>query len=459
MRHDDRMDDQVSGPAGAVPGEPADVASVVAERDALRAEVDALRTRGGSGGRSDGRLRRVGAVALVLVFALSFLASGVGIWLQRSTLDEDVWRERVVPIGQDEEVQQALAAWTTDQLMATVDTRALVEEALPERGVVLAGPMSAAVEGFVADRVDAFFASERFEELWAAAAVRAHQGAVAVLRDERPNVVAGEEGVVINLIPIIDAVLTDVLDAAPELVGRDVQLPEVSVEDLPDEARARLAEALGVELDDGFGTITVYDGGKLAGAQDVVAAFDRFVVLTSLLAVAAAGGALWLSPRRRRTLLQLVGAAALVCVVVRRVAFTLQDEVVGLVRVDENRGAASVVVAAFVDPLTRAAGVALLVLVVVAVVAAVTGPYPWAVRWRERLAASGGTERVEGAEAWAVAHADLLRIGGYLVGAVVLWFADLTWWTFVLLVALVVGWQVLVHRLAPSPPPEVPAPG
>ena len=44
-------------------------------------------------------------------------------------------------------------------------------------------------------------------------------------------------------------------------------------------------------------------------------------MLTIVFAVAA----LWVSPRRRRTLLQMVGAAAFVVVLVRRAAFTLQD--------------------------------------------------------------------------------------------------------------------------------------
>jgi hypothetical protein len=381
-------------------------------------------------------------------------------------LNDDVGSDRVVPIGQDPEVQQALATWTTDQLMATVDPEALFEEALPERGRVLAVPLSSAVEGFVGDRVDAFFASERFEELWARATVRAHEGAVAVLRGERTNVVAGEEEVTVNLIPIIDAVLADILEAAPGLIGSDVDLPEVSVEDVPDEARARLAEALGVDLDEDFGTLTVYDGGKLSSAQELVRFFDRFVVLTTVLTVVTAVAALWVSPRRRRTLLQLVGVAALVAVVIRRVAFTLQDEVVDLVRVDENRGAASVVVSAFVDPLTTAAATVLWVLAAVALVAAVTGPYGWAVRLRDGVsrlagwvtgAASEGVRDVRSGP-WITDHADALRLAGYAFGVLVLWFADLTWWTLVVVAVLVTAWQVVLHQLVAGGPPPVDEP-
>jgi hypothetical protein len=435
----------------AVPPDGYDGAALVAERDALRAQLAAAPgTR-----RRSGRLRRITAVVLVVVFGLSFAASGVGSWLHRSTLNEDVWSDRVVPLGQDPQVQQALATWATGQLMATVDAEALFEEALPERGRILATPLSAAVEGYVGDRVDEFFASERFEELWARAAVRAHEGAVAVLRDERPNVAAGEEEVTINLIPILDAVLAEVLEAAPGLIGSDVELPEVSVEDVPDEVRARLALALDVELDDDFGTLTVYDGGKLSSAQSVVRLFDRFVILTSLVTVASAPAAVWVSPRRRRTLLQLLGAAALVGIVVRRAGFTLQEDVVELVPGEENRGAVSVVAGAFVDPLTAAASTVLWIVVVAALVVAVTGPYGWAVGLRRRASGTGswlvravGEGVPEGGQAsWVIHHVDVLRAAGYALGAAVLWFADLTWWTLVVVVAGVAAWQALLQRL------------
>ncbi|MCZ7528570.1 MAG: hypothetical protein M5U14_20655 [Acidimicrobiia bacterium] len=452
------MDDEASRPPPSPPGEPVDVEALRAERDALRAELEAV-----SGSRRPRRrVRRATAVVLVVLFGVLFLVSGVGIWLRRSTLNDDVWADRVVPLGREPAVQEALARWTVDQLMVTVDPENLFEEVLPERGRILAGPLSSAVRGFVADRVDGFFASERFEELWAGAATRAHDAAVAVLRDERPNVAVEDEQVTINLIPVIDAVLTDILDAAPGLVGSDVDLPEVSVEDVPEAARERLGEALGVDLGDGFGTVTVYDGGRLSTAQDLVRLFDRLVVLTALLTVAVGAGALWVSPRRRRTLFQLLGAAALVCVVIRRVSFTLQDEVVDLVRKDENREAASVVVAAFVDPLTGAAATVLWIIAGVAAVAAVTGPYDWAVRVRGTVAqgarSAAGVVRAEAAELdtvrWIVDHRDVLRITGYVLGALVLWFADLTWLTILVVGVLVAAWQVGLDRLVR----RVPAP-
>lgn len=442
-------DDHQSTPAP----EAVDVDALLAERDALRAQLQAVR----HGRRFSTHVRRTVAVLLVVLFAVSFFAAGVGAWLHRSTLNEDVWQERVVPLGREPAVQQVLATWTTDQLMVTVDPEALFEQVLPERGRFLAVPLSSAVREFVSDKVDEFFASERFEELWTVAATRAHEEAVAVLRDERPNLVAGDETVTINLIPVIDEVLAGLLDAAPGLIGSDATLPEVSVNDLPDEGRQRIATALGVELDDDFGTVTVYDGGKLSSAQQVVRLFDRLVIFTAVLTVVLFGAAMWVSPRRRRTLLQLLGAAALACILVRRLSFMLQEEVTTLIQVDENRDAATVVLSALVDPLTNAAATALWVIAAIALVTVITAPYPWVVRLRRTVASgtrslTGAVSAVEGrardlsTAQWVAGHADPLRIAGYVAGAVVLWLADLTWLTVLLITVLVVGWQVLVTQ-------------
>jgi hypothetical protein len=451
------MDDESSDArADDVPETPeqTDVAQLAAERDALAAEVESLRRRRSWAATA----RRLVAPVLVAVFAVSFLAAGVGIWLQRTTLNDEVWAERVVPIGEDPEVQAALAAWTTEQVLTAVDVEGLLRDALPEQAQVLATPLSRAVDDWVGERVDAVFASERFEEIWTAVATQAHEVAVEVLRDERPNIVADDDSITVNLVPLINAVLAEVLDRAPALVGSDADLPEVQVGDLPEEARERLAAALGVELDEDFGTITIDDDGRLSTAQQVVSLLDRFVVLSVLLTIAAAAGAMWASANRRRTLLQLLGATALVAVVTRRATFAIQDQVLELVRVEENRSAASVIVHALTDPFTDAAAVILWVVAIVALVAAVTGPYPWARRVRttatdaSRTVAGTVGERVQdpATARWVVAHADALRIAGWVGGALLLWFVDLSWWTFVVVGGLVAAWQVALSRIAPD---------
>lgn len=440
------------GVAPPVEAGPPDVAELLAERDALAQQVEQLSHQK----VSKHRTRKIIAVVLVVVFGITFLASGVGIWLHRNTLNSDVWSERVVPLGEDPDVQAALAAYTTDQLMKAVKPQDLFKEALPERAQILAVPLSAAVEQFVAEKVDEFYTSDAFVRLWTVAATRAHDAAIKTLRGDAPAVTADGDKITLNLIPLIDEVLAEILKAAPGLVGSDAKLPKITVDDVPDQARQRLGDALGVDLGPNFGQITVYDQGKLSTAQQVVKVFDKVVVLSTILVVLSFVGALAVSVRRRRTLLQLAGVAAAVCILVRRAVFMLQDDVTHVVKVAVNRPAATVVVSTFANPLTHGAEVALWVIGIIAFIAIVTGPYGWMVSIRSTIARAFGsaTTAVSGRAQddqtllWVLHNLDALRIAGAVVGVLLLWFVNLTWLTFFLILLVVAGWEVLVAQLA-----------
>lgn len=439
-----------------------DVAELRAEVDALQAQVAELQ-----GAPPKHRARSIGAVALVILFAISFLAASVGIWVKRNTLNEDVWAERVVPLGEDPRVQAALATWTTDQLIQTVDPQKQIADILTRvspRATILAGPMSSALEDYVRGKVEAFFASDRFEEIWAFAVTQAHAEAVRTLRGDQEAVSAQGDDIVINMIPLIDAVLNEILKEAPGLIGSNVKLPKVSAQEVPAAARARLAKALNrpqlAESD--WGIIRINDGGALASSQEAVKIFDKVVVLAVLLTLLTGAGALALSPRRRRTLLQMVGAAAVVCVIVRRASFAAKNQVDQLVKVDTNKGAADAVVSTFVDPLTNSAAIVLWALAAIALIAVLTGPYDWAVRLRHAVfgfTRTAGTTvrdraRDEQTLVWIVDHADLLKVAGYVLGVLLLWWAPWTWWSILLIAALVAAWQLVLARIVGTGPPD-----
>lgn len=407
-------------------------------------------------GKWSRRFRSLAAVILVIVFAFSFLASGVGIWLKRNTLNNDVWAERVVPLGEDPEVQAALAQWTADELLVALDPEERIAKELPENTKFLAIPISAALRDFITQKVDEFYASDKFEELWTYAAIQAHDAAVDTLKGNRPAVVADDEKVQINLIPLVDAILAQVVKEVPSLINKDVTLPTVKVEDVPEATREKLSKALGVDLDDDFGTITIYDGGKLTFAQKMVRWIEKLPIATGVLAVLTAGGALLVSPRKRRTGFQLLGGAALAAIAIRRVGFLLQSEVSGLVVKDVNRAAANVVVASFIDPLTGAAATVLWVIALLMLVLAVTGPYGWA-RSLRGAAASGASSARDAASGaatapatvtWVVEHREALRIAGWVLAALVLWFASLSWGLLLIVAIGITLWQVGLNRIA-----------
>lgn len=429
-----------------------DIEALEAERDELAHEVEVLHTRK----RRKGRVRGVLAVIGVVLSCVILLAASLGVFARRSFLKTDNFSDRAGSLIEDPGVQAALSAYLTDQLNQLIDPQAILQDALPDRAQILAVPLAGAVESFVGDQVSTFVASDTFDQLWKAAVETAHSEAVRVLEGDTPLLQENEDSIVINLLPVINGVLAQIGEASPEIFGRTVDLPTVTVDDVPDAAREAIGDALGITLDDDFGTFTVYDDGALNSAQEAVALADKLVWVLVVLAPLAIAATLAVSTRRRRTLLQLTIGIALTMVVLRRLVFLFQKDLLDLVKVEENVPAVEATSNTFLDPLTTGALYLGIGALVIAAIAALTGPYPWAVRLRSgvtslaRTVVSTASDRAQDQATidWVGANVDKLRLGGAAVGLVLLWWLDLSWLGFFLLAALVGGYELLVNRLA-----------
>jgi len=434
------------------------------ELEELRRERDRLAERLSQTERRGARRRRLRSIAVALLLVIgctTFTVAAVGVWVRRNVSDTDVWVDRSGSLAEDPAVQAALGRWLSDEVIELVDPAALFAEVLPERGRLLAVPLAGAVDDFIRERIDRFLASDQFETLWVAANERAHRGLVRVLRGDNPEVSAGDESVTINLVPIIDEALAQISAASPEILGRQVDIPELSVDDVPDQAIARLSDALGVDLDDDFGQVTVYDKGRLAALQDGIDLARSLLVLVAAVAVVCLVGALALSNRRRRTLLQLLVGLAVGIALVRRLGIRGKSEVVAGIDDTLNRDAAAAVIDRFLGPLLDVTRGLLTIIVVIAAVAVLSGPYPWVVRLRAwvaggaRQAAAVVRDQVSGttgdgdgddrAAAWIEAHRSALQTGGIVVGVLALVLLDLSF-PGLLVLAAVVGAYELVLR-------------
>jgi hypothetical protein len=458
---------------GATPADD-EVARLVEEQNRLQAEVDGLRAELAVAPRRRAvRTRGVAAVALVVVTSLLVTVSVTAVWARRNALNTDRYVQTIGPVAQDVRVQRALGRYITDQAMSAIDPEELFKEALPERGQILAAPLTSALRGFVNDRVNAFLATDEFSRLWVRINEVAHGRVVDVLNgDLPPSLQVQGNDVVVNVIPVVNQVLARIGEASPEIFGRTVNLPTVTVDEIPEDAIQKVESALGRDLPENFGQFTVFDASKLQQVQDTVTLFNRLVVVAVILAVVLFALTLWVSPRRRRTLLQLMVGIALGIVIIRRLGLRLEDDVVELVK-PENRDAVQVVVGAFVSSLLDATAWILGIAAVVAVVALVTGPYGWA-RALRRGTVSGAQAAVGAARsainrqpddpvvAWVGAHREVLQAGGIVVGILALLVIDLSWIGLFVLVALVVAYELIVQRLADIgeggvPPEEGPA--
>jgi hypothetical protein len=425
---------------------------VVAERDALARQVERLAERPAKRRRA----RRIATVALLVVTVLLFSVAVPGTWARRTFLDTDRYVATVGPLADDPALQEYLARTTAAAVFQALDVEQRLDSALTTRApklVFLAGPISTAVRGFVQDKLQQIFASDAFSSYWTSANTLVHQQLVAALKGEGDVLSLSDGRVVLNLLPLVNEGMQAVSTVVTQLVGRPIDLPEITGEEVPVEAVAKIESALGIDLPDSFGTVVVYDAQELETVQRSVDLAARLMILLILLFVVAFACTMWASVQKRRTLIQLATALAVVLVVERRFAIAAADRVVDRAK-DENAAAARAVVDAVLGTLLRYTGWLLAIALVTVVVALVTGPYPWAVRirgWvREVGAAVAGLARGGdggAAPAWIAAHGDILMMGGAVLAVLVLLIADLSIGGFLLVALALALYEWGLHRV------------
>lgn len=438
----------------------AELEALRAERDALRAQVATVSARH-RGGERRHRLRRSIALFLLIVACLSFTVAVSAGWTRRTLFNTDKWVETVTPIVDHPSVTSALSARITSEVLTLIDAESVVEGALPPRAQLLAGPMTSAVGDFVQDEVNTLLQSDAFKELWVRVNRFAHPQLVATLRGGG-EVLSSQDGkVVLNLVPVVNEVLKRVEARGGDLLGRDVNLPEISSGEVPEVARAKLESALGVSIPPDLGEIVVFESGKLEAAQDAVAFFDRALILIALLALATMVAAMIVTLNRRRTLILMSAGILVGLVLMRRLVMYLQDEVVAIAK-PENRGAAEAIVGDLMRGFFSLTQFLILAGLLIIALALLTGPYAWAVSTRRRIA-TGAALLIEttarppsdrGPAPWVRAHRDALQLGGVIAGALLLLLVDLSWGLFFLVVALLLLYEFAVYRLGRSPVPQ-----
>jgi hypothetical protein len=428
-------------------GTPAEeLARLQAERDVLAQRIVQLEDRAGR----RRRMRKVLTAFLVVVVSITFTASAVAVWARRNFLNNTVFAERVAPLGEDPAVKAAVTAKLSAEIVKLIDLKALIASALPERAQILAGPLSGAVNDFIRDQVRSFVDSREFDRLWVILTREAHEGAVDLLRGKTTDVASAAGGkVTLNLVPMINRLLASIGQQSPEIFGRTVNLPTITVDEVPKAAISKVESAFGIDLSDGYGQVTVFESDELSTAQDAIALFDKLTILLVVATVVLLPLTLWVSPHRRRTLLQLVVGIALGMVLIRRFSYRLEGDLLSQIRVDETRAGAESTLDVFVEPLRTACEWILIGLGVLTAAALVTGPYAWAVSLRRKVAegargAGGlivqgaGSARDARVAAWLRAHRDELRIGEVLLAFLALLVLNLSWLAL-LLVALAIG--------------------
>lgn len=240
--------------------------------------------------------RQMVAAVLVFVAALGLTLSVVGLWAGNTTLNTDRWVATVSPLSQDPAVRAAVSTYTTAQLFTSLNVDARVKAALPPKAAFPASPLSDQVHGFVQSTVTKVLASPQFAVLWPAINKAAHQQVLNILNNNSAVVRNSGKEVRLDLLPVVNNVLSSRQQQVPTLFGKTVRLPTITNASIPAGLQTKIQTALGVKLPANFAAIPIYAGNQLSAAQQAVVAFKRFVVALVVGSLLALGLALWISP-------------------------------------------------------------------------------------------------------------------------------------------------------------------
>jgi hypothetical protein len=427
-----------------------DVNDIDAVRDVedLLAENEALRARLGSRARWRARL----TIVLVILTALSVVTTTVAVWIHETAFDTDQFMETVEPALDDPALYALLSDYVSEQALAALDIEARIATRLAsvdeylsevlldaldigEQGqaildrfdrpslATLAAPIADGLENRITSRIDSFITSPEFEERLTGLVERVHTATVALIRgdtEQLPNVYTEDGQVRVDLIPIITEALRRVAAEIRDFLP-NVTLPDV-LSNSVDEAREQLAAAVGAQLPEDFGQVTLFSEEKLEEVQAGVQRLDRLVWLLILITIALAAATIAMSTARRRTIIHLgLGVAAgliIAIVAIRRLQEAIVEEIVNPDGVETARALLSEVVSS----LRSWALIVVVGAIAVAIAAYLAGRPAWIERLTDEIkGASAPDGGGSGLGSWIADRHDALRIVG-IAGALVILF-------------------------------------
>lgn len=412
--------------------------------------------------RRPSRVRRILVGLLLVLSCLAVVVTGLTLWAHYTVMDTDGYMNLVGPVGKDPRVVQNLSEYVGGQVVAATDLQQRVTDALPSRVQLLAGPITAYVEDFIAKGAKRVLSSPKAYDLWLKINEVGHEKVVALLRGEATDAYIVGSDVKLNLLPLISQVLVWVDERLPGGLSDRFSPPVIEPGSDPEAGIQEVANWSGKPLPSDFGQITLLQSDALGPAQKAVAWFDRLTWILPLVTAALIAATIWLSRRRARTAIAIgIGAAIAIFVtrvVVKRASLYLTDQL------EEGRGAHVVrdVVDASLGPLTTMT----IWICVLGVIAAVI---VWLLGRRDvRLAAVAAGRRAVGQAAevrmpdspvtsWIINHVVGVRWGVLVVGLIVLSLVTSSWLGIVLtlvVVLLLEGFLSLVAGQWPFAEPE-----
>ena len=402
------------------------------------------------------RLRAWIAVGLVVFAVVTALMTAIGFWAHGLLFDTEKFVSKVAPVIAEPQVQSRLAERIVDNTLSAVDLERRMTELLPDRIKFLAGPLTDQIDTRLTERMRQLLATQQAYDLWERILTRAHETMIAVLEGDSTVLQLQGDTVVLNTLPLMARALERLSEIIPDVIAS--RIPTIDPDAPVEEQRAQLEAAIGRPIPDQYAQIELYQSDQVETAQKAVQLFNVLTWALLAITLALVAAALVVSPHRLRTLIQL-GIGAVVAVALATVAINrLESRLIEGSEV-EGTGLASI----FTTIVADLTGYVLWLLIggaILCVVAYLATRPKWVrsgyhtgrrlvssgAHAGGRLASQAGDLRSP-ASAWIADHVDLLRVGGVVVGVLILLLARPGLGAGLAVIIIVAAYEFLISYL------------
>ncbi len=324
------------------------------------------------------RRRSILAGVALLLACLTIVLATTALWVHQVVLNTDRFTATVTDIVEDPAFIAPIATKVSQQVVTALDVQTRLQDQLPGPSKLLAGTMSAAVQGIIERQLGQALENPRVRDALLTAISRTHARLVRFLRGDSTALTIVDGKVQLNVYPVIGAAITELQSIG--VIPADAKLPDLTADEAPSAINARLQTALGITLPADFGTIPLMEAKRLETAQTLVTAFDVVVIVLIALAILLSVLAVWLATNRRRMVIYLSIGVIVAFIIARSGTRWASSSVVDGIADAGLRGSALAVLDAVVNAFVGFTTVVLIATVILLIVAYLAGRPAWLTR-------------------------------------------------------------------------------
>ena len=316
-------------------------------------------------------------IALLLA-CLTIVLASVATWTHQVALNTDRFTAIVSDVVDDPAFIDPIATKISQKVITALDVQTRLDDQLPGPSKLLAGTMTAAVQGVIERQLGQALENPTVRQALLTSVSFTHARLVRFLRGDSTALTIVDGQVQLNVFPVIGAALTQLQTIG--VLPADLQLPDLSTDEAPAAISAKLESALGITIPADFGTVPLMEAKKLETAQTLVKAFDIVVIVLIILSVALVALALWLATNRRRMVIYLAIGVIVSFLIARFAIESTSSMVVDGIADLGLRGSILAMVDAIVGAFIGVTTVILIVTLILLIVAYLAGRPAWLTR-------------------------------------------------------------------------------